>query len=224
MTKVISDDYRDYVYNKGKLIGEFEDMYKNSKDIPWHQDKQDGWLDIKLTKDLLKSYGPFDYICDFGCGLGYYLNLINTGVGGKGCQLTGYDISQTCCVKGRKIFTDIKFSAFDLSSQDKELVREECEGKRLHLTRGVLLYFSDKNQLNIAIEHMASVIKIDELLLVSQDFLALTGYFVGRDILSGPDAVVSAFQKNFIPLKTIWLEDIETGGSNNWFIGLLKRI
>ncbi len=35
----ISDDYHDYVIKDGKYIGLYEDMYKYSKEIPWHQDK-----------------------------------------------------------------------------------------------------------------------------------------------------------------------------------------
>ena len=38
--EIKSDDYRDYVIKDGRLIGEFEQMYKNSRDIPWHQDTQ----------------------------------------------------------------------------------------------------------------------------------------------------------------------------------------
>ncbi len=34
-----STDYHDYVIKNGKLIGEFEQMYKNSAGIPWHQDE-----------------------------------------------------------------------------------------------------------------------------------------------------------------------------------------
>ena len=54
MSKMNSDDYHDFVIKDGKLIGEFDLMYKKSKDIPWHQDKQKDWLDIRLTIELLK--------------------------------------------------------------------------------------------------------------------------------------------------------------------------
>jgi|TARA_B100000315_G_scaffold178802_1_gene167474 hypothetical protein len=39
--EIKSDDYHDYVIKDGRLIGEFEQMYKNSRDIPWHQDRQE---------------------------------------------------------------------------------------------------------------------------------------------------------------------------------------
>jgi len=41
MVKINSDDYHDYVIKNGKLIGEFDQMYLKSKNIPWHQDKQE---------------------------------------------------------------------------------------------------------------------------------------------------------------------------------------
>jgi len=57
--EIKSVDYRDYVIKDGRLIGEFEQMYKNSRDIPWHQDTQTDWLDVQSSIMLLKQYGLF---------------------------------------------------------------------------------------------------------------------------------------------------------------------
>lgn len=48
-----STDYHDYVFRDGKLVGEFEDMYKNSSKVPWHQDEQANWIDVRLTREIL---------------------------------------------------------------------------------------------------------------------------------------------------------------------------
>ena len=53
MTK--STDYHDYVFRNGQLVGEFEEMYRNSSSTPWNQDKQEEWIDIKLTLQILKD-------------------------------------------------------------------------------------------------------------------------------------------------------------------------
>jgi len=118
MVEVDSNDYHDYVIKDGKLIGEFEQMYIKSQVIPWHQDRQENWLDVRLTIELLKSYGPFDLICDFGCGLGYFLNHIAQSCGTVESVLYGYDISETACIKGKSIFPHITFDQFDLMSED----------------------------------------------------------------------------------------------------------
>lgn len=77
-----SKDYHDYVFKNGKLIGDFEGMYRHSDGVPWHQNKQAKWIDVRLTKELLKDLKPFDEIHDYGCGLGYYLDLIHKILGG----------------------------------------------------------------------------------------------------------------------------------------------
>jgi hypothetical protein len=68
MVNINSNDYHDFVIKDGRLVGEFEQMYVKSSDIPWHQDEQEDWLDVRLTVQLLEEYAPFDYICDFGYG------------------------------------------------------------------------------------------------------------------------------------------------------------
>ncbi len=72
----MSNDYHDYVFRNGKLIGDFEEMYQNSSGIPWHQDQQDNWIDVRITKEILADIGSFDEIHDFGCGTGHYLGLM----------------------------------------------------------------------------------------------------------------------------------------------------
>lgn len=80
--KAPSKDYHDYVFKNGKLVGDFEGMYRHSAAVPWHQNKQAGWIDVRLTKEFLKDLKPFDEIHDYGCGLGFYLALIYKIMGG----------------------------------------------------------------------------------------------------------------------------------------------
>ena len=107
-------DYHKYVFRDGKLIAEFEEMYQRSRDIPWHQDEQDNWVDVRLTVEFLKDIGPFDEIHDFGCGLGYYLEILKNRIGSVGCRTYGYDVSDTACIKAVSLFPDAEFAVFDL--------------------------------------------------------------------------------------------------------------
>jgi SAM-dependent methyltransferase len=110
-----SKDYHDYVFRDGKLVGEFEAMYRHSEGVPWHQDEQDDWIDVRLTVDMLKDLVPFDEIHDLACGLGYYLALIRKHLGTVDCRLFGYDISETACVKAKTNFPEFTIQPIDLT-------------------------------------------------------------------------------------------------------------
>ena len=127
MVEINSDDYHEYVIKDGKLIGEFDQMYCKSQNIPWHQDEQENWLDIRLTIELLKEYGPFRQISDFGSGYGYFLKHIARYSATNDFVLYGYDVSKTACVKGSSIFSDITFHQFDLMG---DYTKDELEEKR----------------------------------------------------------------------------------------------
>jgi len=109
-----NNDYHDYVFKGGKVLGEFEQMYKNAKNIPWHQDEQEDWLDIRLALELLMKNAPYDYILDFGAGLGFFLNTLGENIGTDNCTLIGMDISETACIKAKGLFENANFSVFDL--------------------------------------------------------------------------------------------------------------
>jgi len=125
MVEINSDDYHDYVIKNGKLIGEFDQMYRKSPNTPWHQDEQENWLDVGLTIELLKEYGPFGRISDFGSGYGYFLNQIAQYCGTDNSVLYGYDVSKTACEKGNSLFSDISFQQFDLMAEHTDYDLEE---------------------------------------------------------------------------------------------------
>lgn len=143
MVEIHSDDYHDFVIKSGKLIGEFDQMYQKSKEIPWHQDKQVDWLDIRLVTELLKEYSPFDGITEFGCGLGYFLEILKRILGKEGCKCVGYDVSPTCCKKAKEIFSDFEFRMLDLMEYERNETREEKRREEpLRYTRYSLVCFS----------------------------------------------------------------------------------
>ena len=53
--------HRDYVIRDGKYIGEFEDMYQNAVEIPWHQDETVNVIFSDLTVAILRRHpaSPF---------------------------------------------------------------------------------------------------------------------------------------------------------------------
>ena len=222
MDEINSTDYHDFVIKNGKLIGGFDQMYKKSNQIPWYQDTQENWLDIRITVELLKEFAPFDYICDFGSGLGYLLDILHKSSGTPNCKLIGYDISQTCCNNAKIQFPKVFFQQLDLKkTENKKIVDNDQYNRRLFTIRGTP-WFVFPSMTNV-IKTIANFTKPHDLLLIAQNFPPLKSNFVGKEIIPSPEAVITHFNPFFIPVKTIYLEDRLSTGNDNWFIGVFKR-
>jgi hypothetical protein len=72
MAEINSTDYHDFVFVDGKLVGEFEQMYQKSSDVPWHQDRDFMKIDYRVAIEVARMMAPYDEIWELGCGLGYF--------------------------------------------------------------------------------------------------------------------------------------------------------
>lgn len=106
--------YQDYVIKDGKLVGEFEQMYKDFDD-PWEQsEKENHASDKSVCINLVEAFGRNNVI-EFGCGFGQLTDRLR-----KICPNTiGLDISQTAIKKAMKRYPKCdfrisKFPNFDL--------------------------------------------------------------------------------------------------------------
>jgi SAM-dependent methyltransferase len=219
-------DYHDYVFRDGQLVGEFEQMYRHSLTTPWHQDEQDEWIDIRLAIEMLKNFGDFSEIHDFGCGTGHYLNLIAKHSLASNGRSFGYDVSKTACDKARSLFPRSNFSVLDLTDQPESSRRETLiqeDTKRLFMIRGTLWYVFPK--LANVIENIANRMLAGDQLLVSQNFPPLHNSFIGKDVLPDHFALIKHFSSHFHASRHLWYENRLTSANDNWFIGLfsLKR-
>lgn len=219
--EINSHDYHDYVIKDGKLVGEFEQMYQKATEIPWHQHEQKDWLDVRLTVDLLRSHGPFDYIHDFGSGLGYFLDILGKSVGAEGCELVGTDVSETAVGEARKLFPQANFFVFDLMQDPVAENIYEDASKALFCIRGTLWYVFPR--IKNVVQNIASHVSPGGLLLVSQNFPPLDAEFVGKDVIPDPHALEGQFSPLFSRHHSIWLENLESAGNDNWFIALFRR-
>ncbi len=104
--------YQDYVIRDGRLVGEFEEMYRDFDD-PWEQTIYESTaLDKFIGLALLKKYGhvaPLEY----GCGLGQYTNQLYCELGAG----AGLDVSETAIAKARQLYPHPTFFAGDILSQ-----------------------------------------------------------------------------------------------------------
>lgn len=220
MTDINSTDYHDFVIKNGRLIGEFEQMYRKSKDVPWHQDEEREWLDVRLTIEMLREYSPFDCICDLGCGLGYFLDALKHNLGEPGCRSIGCEISPTCRKKAEVLFPESEFIAFDLRKKKKAVVCRRSK-KNLFSLRSILWYVFP--HMKEVAENLAYQTEKNDFLLVSQNFPPLASDFVGKEVIPGPEAIIRWLDSYFKPVKTFFLEDRCSDNSDNWFVGIFVR-
>jgi SAM-dependent methyltransferase len=218
-----SKDYHDYVFRDGKLVAEFEDMYRYSEEVPWCQDAQDNWIDVRLTVELFRDIGLFDEIHDLGCGLGYYLNLMKNRLGVKECRGFGYDISETACVSAKNNFPECSFQSIDLtlaSSKPSTFQNQPPKASRLFIIRGTLWYVFPK--LSNVVKMIRSMMSPGDNLLVVQNFPPLDSSFVGKEVMPNHSALIRHFAGLFLPIRHLWYEDTIKGANDNWFIGLFS--
>ncbi len=227
--EINSDDYHDFVFKNGKLIGEFEQMYQKSKNIPWHQDKHAARLEHKITLAIASTVSPFDEICDIGCGLGYFLDALKM-LGTDDCKLTGFDVSQTAIKRAKEIFPDFNFKVIDVTESHKTFKTKVSKGqnitrhRRLTAIRGIFWYVFP--HMDNVIRNISYLVDKEQYLLISQNFPPLDAEFIGENVVPNPDKLLNYFTHNFIPVVTNWLEDKQSkdNDNDNWFTTLMMRI
>jgi len=102
--------YQDYVIRDGKLVGEFEEMYRDFDD-PWEQSSHEpAALDKTIGLALLQKYGH-QLALEYGCGFGHFTAQLQHGLGAA----AGVDISQTAIDKARVRFPDATFFVGDIN-------------------------------------------------------------------------------------------------------------
>jgi len=89
--------YQDYVIHEGQFIGQFEDMYRNADEIPWHQDKTVNAVFSDHTVTLLRRLHPKSLL-DVGCGLGYMASRLKREIP-ELSRVVGLEISETAAKK-----------------------------------------------------------------------------------------------------------------------------
>jgi len=108
--------YQDYVIKDGKFVGQFEEMYQKSSEIPWHQDENAHGvfsdIDIAVLRHM-HSRHQLKMVADIGCGLGFFTNRVAEEVLSSR-DIHGFDISFTAIQKARQLFPQLQFSTFDI--------------------------------------------------------------------------------------------------------------
>jgi SAM-dependent methyltransferase len=208
-----STDYHDYVIKDGRLIGDFEGMYRHSSEVPWHQDQQTNAIDLKMTIAMLKGLGPFDEIHDIGCGFGYYLDLLQKQIPAAGF---GYDVSETACKKAGELFPQSRFSVLDIT---RDALTAQGQARRLVSLRATLWYVFP--HMEAVTRNLRASVGPNDILLISQNFPPLDKAFVGKEVIPDHLALVRHFG-SFRCLRHCWYDDSLKTTNDNWFVGLFS--
>jgi len=93
--------YQDYVIKDGKLVGDFEGLYKNFDD-PWHQSRSDHLHDSRRSLAVswcqrLRESNNTTKVIELGCGFGHLTQALCD----KNFLAVGTDISKTAIDKAR---------------------------------------------------------------------------------------------------------------------------
>ncbi len=225
--KTYSTDYHDYVIKDGRLVGQFEEMYVHSAEVPWHQDSQSDWLDVRLGCELMADAAPFDFMLDFAMGLGYYVETLASRLGSSSTIVAGLDVSETACLRGKERFPRIRCDAFDLAVEpgSREVppaaVLPEGTARPLYALRATIWYlvpFLEK-----AIANMAGAIRRGDFFLLSQNFPPLDSEFVGKEEIPGPERLLEYFSPHFEVERSMWVRHHLSRGNDNWLIARLRR-
>jgi 2-polyprenyl-3-methyl-5-hydroxy-6-metoxy-1,4-benzoquinol methylase len=198
----MSKDYHDYVFKDGKLVGDFDNMYRNSADIPWHQDQAAGeWFnEVGLT--MLKVNSPYEKILEVGCGLGYFTQKLV----GLGSQIDATDISEEAIRKARQINSDnINFFVSDIRKEDCAVA--VTQQYNLVVIKDLFWYVFD--QMPGVVNNIKNLVTDSGYLYISQSFPNLNNEFVGKHIINSPEKLVSFFVDTYKPVFQMSVQRIE---------------
>lgn len=109
-----SRNYRDYVIQDGKFVGRFDDMYRHSSEVPWHQDETVDAVFSDISVAILRRLQARSLL-DVGCGLGYMTARLHRELVGLE-RTVGVDVSETAVAQARSVFSGIEFVAGTIDS------------------------------------------------------------------------------------------------------------
>jgi SAM-dependent methyltransferase len=102
--------YQDYVIKDGRLVGEFEEMYRDFAD-PWEQTTREAFAAEKaVALNAIAALSPAK-VLELGCGLGHFTRKIKAlGVP----KVVGVDVSETAIAQARVAAPECEFVTADI--------------------------------------------------------------------------------------------------------------
>jgi SAM-dependent methyltransferase len=213
--EINSPDYHDYVIKDGRLIGAFDEMYRKSKTIPWHQDDARRRLDCQLAATMVRQYAPFRRVLEIGAGLGYFAEMLTEAAGAE--SFLGTDISPEAVRLASQRVPRLTFEVMDVTRP------EAPDGRQFDLVamRGCMWYVFPK--LDAVVRNLTDLTTTGGSLLISQNFPPLDRPFVGKDVIPNPESLVARFLPAFDIVSKVFLESQDPNSPNDHWVLFLAR-
>lgn len=109
------EDYHDYVFRDGKLVGDFEGMYRYATGVPWEQDTRCRQWHAQAGLLMLKERAPYGAILEIGCGLGFIAEKLRVEVAGPRAVVEAFDISPAAIRRAQRLHPGVTFYADDIT-------------------------------------------------------------------------------------------------------------
>ena len=211
-------DYHAYVFRNGKLLGDFDNMYRYAKDIPWHQDTLCGRWHADVGRLMLKEHAPYESILEIGCGLDYFTATLKPLAAGQRAALDAFDVSSEAIRRARGLHSGIRFYVDDVTAVSFRPKRQYA----LVVVRDVFWYVFP--HLEIVLSHLEGCLKPGGWLYVCQSFPALESAFIGKEVIPTPEALL-AHMRPYEPVHTACLRDhrLKQDGPILHFLGVRRK-
>ena len=188
---VPSRRYQDYVIQGGRLVGDFEGMYRNASEVPWHQDKTASALFSDFDLTIVRHFcdtAQWRRVLDVGCGLGYLTARLKAEL--PDAELDGIDVSETAILRAQQLHTGIGFRVADLRRPDFQPVHSYD----LLFVKDLLWYILP--ELEQVIANLRRLLRPAGWFYMSQAVPGVPDFY-GNDVFASPDAILDYFGKVF---------------------------
>jgi SAM-dependent methyltransferase len=189
MTRVKSDDYHDYVIKDGRLVGAFEEMYRDHAD-PWSCDSHSANFDNDLFVAGVRRIMPAGgALLDIGCGLGALSARLRREIPAIG-QMGAWDISAEAIARADAQWnaSEGKKIAFAVSDVRQSETRLPAELDAVSMAQ-IIWYILP--EFDAILRKIRAALKPAGHLAILQSFLPPERQGYGKEYMTGPADLVS---------------------------------
>jgi SAM-dependent methyltransferase len=211
---------KDYIFerhgNKLKLLGNFEEFYKNVDD-PWDQTSKDSDIasyykfSRKRLIECILLHNSHNSIIEIGCGLGFVTNIIKNNF--EQSFVSGFDISKTAIQKSRMKYSNIEFCVKDIASNNFKY-----DGHADVVILSQMLWYVLQD-LDVVIKNIFSILNDNGFMIIQMAFLNNQNY--GKDIINGFSGLVQYCENDINDMFEIVYKDFDNSKTFDYNDGIV---
>jgi SAM-dependent methyltransferase len=204
--------YQDYVIRDGRLIGEFEQMYRDFAD-PWHESTSEEYASDKAAGlnllARLKARHGVRRVVEVGCGFGHY----SARTAALGLEAVGVDIAATAIKRAAALHPSVEFLVGKF--QDYHILKQQ---------RPDVLVLAEVTW--YVLDHLRTFLEFARRELPDTYILHLLRVYApgvqeyGVEFFTDLAGIKKFFGMEYLESGEVKIED---GGARTWFLGTWNR-